>query len=200
MPTLQTIPRDVQRDEPWANGAGTTTVVLREPDDDHWHIRVSVARVEHDGPFSELAGIRRTLVPLDAAMTLRWPDGRELRAPRFGVLRFDGAPAPTGVLPKGSTRDFNLMLRGDARGEVLARTLVDAMLLATEPGAASTAPPGPAVRWLVWLASGHATLRIEAGAKLALNPGDAALVTPGGTPGRTLLEGAGEIVLAKLYA
>lgn len=190
MPTLQAIPRDAQRDERWANGAGTTTVILREPDDARWNIRVSVAKVEHDGPFSELAGARRTLVPLDAPMSLRFADGRELHAPRFGMLRFDGSPAPMGILPDGATRDFNLMLRGGARGEALARTLVDTMLLAPEPD----------LRWLVYLDSGHATLRIEAGAKLVLNPYAAALVIPDGTSACTLLEGAGEIVLVKLYA
>lgn len=190
MPTLQTIPCDAQRHERWANGAGTTRVILREPDGAHWNIRVSVAKVEHDGPFSELAGARRTLVPLDAPMTLRWTDGREQHASRFSMLRFDGAPPPTCMLPEGATRDFNLMLRGNTRGEVLARPLVDAMLLAAEPG----------LRWLVWLASGHATLRIEAGAKHILNPHDAALVIPDDNTGRALLEGAGEIVLVKLYA
>ena len=201
MPTLQAIPRAAQRDEPWANGAGTTTVVWREPDAADWRVRVSVARVDHDGPFSELADTHRTLVPLDAPMTLRWADGHELHAPRFGTLRFVGAPAPTGILPAGSTRDFNLMLRADARGEVLARTLVDAMLLAQEPGAGSErALLVQPLRWLVYLDSGRATLRIEGGAELTLNPRDAALVIPDGTAARVLLEGAGEIVLVKLYA
>lgn len=200
MPVLQAIPRATQRDEPWANGAGTTTVVLREPDTAHWNVRVSVARVEHDGPFSELPGTRRTLVPLDAPMTLRLADGRELHAPRFGTLRFAGSPASAGILPDGATRDFNLMLRGDARGDVLARTLVDAMLLAPEPAGEPGAGPGQALRWLVYLDSGRATLRVEGGAELALNPCDAALVIPDGTAARVLLEGAGEIVLVKLYA
>lgn len=189
MPSVQAIPRDVQRDEPWANGAGVTTVVLREPDDADWRMRVSVARVEQEGPFSELPGTRRTLIPLDAPMVLRFPGGRELAGVRFHALRFDGSPAPAGVLPEGATRDFNLMLRGDARGEALPRTLADAMFLPGEPG----------VRWLVYLDSGHATLRAGDGNDVTLNPHDAALVMPGGTPERTLIEGAGEIVLVKLY-
>lgn len=200
MPTLRAIPRDTQHAEPWANGAGTTTVVLREPDGAHWNVRVSIAKVERDGPFSELPGTRRTLVPLDAPMTLRMADGRELHAPRFGTLRFAGSPAPMGILPEGPTRDFNLMLRGDAHGEVLARTLVDALWLAPEPGPGSGTLPGPALRWLVYLDSGRATLRIGSGAKLELNPYDAALVIPDGTAERVLLEGAGEVVLVKLYA
>ena len=194
MPSVQVIPRAVQRDEPWANGAGITRVILREPDGADWRIRISVAKVEHDGPFSELPDTRRTLVPLDAPMTLRFPDGRTLRASRFEPLHFNGAPAPAGLLPEGPTRDFNLMLRGDARGEALPRTLVDSMLLPAEAG----------VRWLVWLDSGRASLRMGADEPLALNPHDAALVNMlinrDGTPERTLIEGAGEIVLVKLYA
>ena len=190
MPTVQAIPRGVQRDEPWVNGAGITTVILREPDDADWRIRVSIAKVEQEGPFSELRDTRRTLVPLDAPMTLRFPDGNERGAARFEVLQFDGSPAPVGLLPEGATRDLNLMLRGDTRGEVLARTLVDALLL----------PTGPGIRWLVYLDSGRATLRIGDGNGVALNPHDAALVIPDGTTERALIEGAGEIVLVKLYA
>ncbi len=187
---LQAIPRDAQRDEPWANGAGSTTVILREPDDADWRIRVSVACVEREGPFSELRGTRRTLVPLDAPMTLRFPDGSERSAARFGTLRFDGTPAPFGLLPGGPTRDFNLMLRGEARGEVHPRTLVDSMVLPSEAG----------VRWLMYLDSGRAALRAGNGRGTELNPHDAALVIPGGGEPGALIEGAGEIVLVKLYA
>jgi environmental stress-induced protein Ves len=190
MPALQTIPRVAQLDETWANGAGTTTVILREPDHADWILRISVAQVDLDGPFSDLPGTHRTLVPLDAPITLRFPDGRELSSARFGTLSFDGSPAPTGVLPEGPTRDFNLMLRGGTRGEVLPRTLVDAMVL----------PPEPGVRWLVYLDSGHATLRAGAGAEVTLNPRDAALVRADDHAARTMIEGAGEIVLVKLYA
>ncbi|HEX7368674.1 MAG TPA: HutD family protein [Rhodanobacteraceae bacterium] len=190
MPILQAIPRAAQRNEPWANGAGTTTLILREPDAAQWRIRISVATVASEGPFSELPGTRRTLVPLDAPMTLRFPDGRVQAAERFGTLQFDGAPAPTGLLPEGPTRDFNLMLRGDARGEVLAHTLLDRIPLAHEDH----------LRWLVYLHSGHATLDAGAGERLALNPQDAALVISNRAPEPALLEGAAEIILVKLYA
>jgi environmental stress-induced protein Ves len=190
MPRLQPIPVDVQREEPWANGTGSTTVVLREPDDATWTVRISIARVEHDGPFSEMPGTRRTLIPLDAPMTLRFPDGHELMGARFRAMHFDGAPAPIGVLPEGPTRDFNLMLRGTAGGEVLPRTLLDAMVLLIETGA----------RWLVYLHAGRARVLADADTNIALNPGDAALVSSGSTISPVRIEGAGEIVLVKLYA
>lgn len=190
MTSLRAIPRNAQREEPWANGAGSTTVILREPDDADWTIRMSVARVEHDGPFSDLPGTRRVLVPLDGPMTLRFPDGRELTGARFQALQFSGAPAPVGILPEGPTRDFNLMLRGRARGEVLPRTLVDTMVVPSEPG----------LRWLVYLDAGRATVHVGADTRLALNPHDAALVTPGGAMGPVRVDGAGEMVLVRLYA
>jgi len=190
MSSLQAIPRNVQREEAWANGVGSTTVVLREPDDANWTLRVSVANVEQDGPFSELPGTRRTLVPLDGPMTLRFPDGRQLAGARFQALRFDGSPAPLGVLPDGPTRDFNLMLREGARGEALPRTLVDSMIL----------PAEPRLRWLVYLHSGRVQVHAGAGESLALNPCDAVLVIPSDTIEPARIEGAGEIVLVKLYA
>lgn len=189
MPALRAIPRSAQRDEAWANGAGTTTVILREPDAAQWHVRISIARVEREGPFSELPDTRRILVPLDAPMTLCFHDGRELAAARFGTLQFDGSPAPLGLLPDGPTRDFNLMLRGNAHGEVLPRTLVDSMMLSSRSDA----------RWFTYLDSGSAAIHAGPDARLVLNPGDAALILPDDTaPAR--IEGAGEIVLVRLYA
>lgn len=190
MSTLRATRPTARRRVPWANGGGMTEVLLREPDDDGWQIRISIARVERDGPFSELQDTHRMLVPLDAPMTLRFADGRELPGARFEVLRFDGAPAPFGVLPEGPTRDFNLMLRHDARGEMLARTLVDSMVLLREPG----------VHWLIYINRGRAALSAEA-ASLALESDDAGWIdfTGESCPSRVVIEGAGELVLVKLY-
>jgi environmental stress-induced protein Ves len=189
MPSLIAIPRSKQRDEPWANGAGSTTVILREPDSAEWRVRVSVARVDHPGPFSELPQTRRELVPLDAAMTLRFPDGHALHAARMHAVQFAGSPAPCGVLPEGPTRDFNLMLRGDARGTAIARTLAGSMLL----------PPEPGSRWLVYLDNGRATVSATDAPVLDLAAGDAVLVIQlAGSHAH--IEGAGEIALVKLYA
>lgn len=188
--SVSALPATSRRVEPWANGAGSTTLILRRPDDSGWRVRISIAQVDRDGPFSELPATQRLLVPLDAPMELRFADGRVQRADRMGVLRFHGTPAPFGILPEGPTRDFNLMLRDGLRGELFARTLVDSMVL----------PPDPGASWLVYLHRGGAAL-CAGGARLELVPDDAALLEfPTGAGERAVIEGAGELVLVKMYA
>jgi hypothetical protein len=188
-PALRSLPAHSRRIEPWANGLGQTALLLREPDDADWRVRISIASVDRDGPFSALPHTQRLLAPLDAPMELRFPDGRVQRAKRFEVLRFDGDPAPFGVLPEGPTRDFNLMLRQGARGDLFARTLVDSLVLLPEAG----------VRWLVYVNRGRARLACRE-ISLMLDVDDAALIQfPDEDAQRAVIEGGGEIVLAKLY-
>ena len=47
------------RIEPWKNGRGTTSVVLRIPDDESYRVRISVAEVIESGPFSTFPGYTR---------------------------------------------------------------------------------------------------------------------------------------------
>lgn len=189
MPTFTPIPVARQREEAWANGGGTTRVVLREPDGADWRLRISVARVAADGPFSELPATRRTLVPLDAPIELRFVDGRTQRAERMQALRFDGSPAPSGHLPAGPTRDFNLMLRGDAQGELAVSTLAGTRML----------PAADA--WLLYLHSGRAVVQAGADSGCTLGPGDAVRVAAGAEPSVPIaIAGTGEILLVKLYA
>jgi environmental stress-induced protein Ves len=187
---LHPLPASCRQIEHWTNGLGRTVLLLREPDDAEWRVRVSIANVEQDGPFSGLPHTRRLLVPLDASMELRFPDGRVERTERFGVLRFEGDPAPFGVLPEGPTRDFNLMLRQGARGELFARTLVDSIVLLPERG----------VRWLLYVNRGEARVGFE-DSSLSLAADEAALLEFQETAlVRATIEGGGEMVLAKLWA
>jgi environmental stress-induced protein Ves len=187
---LTPIPLAAQREEPWANGAGITRVVLRRPDSDAWRVRVSVARVAAEGPFSELSDTRRVLVPLDAPMVLRFADGDARAVPRLHPVRFAGAPAPTGQLPAGPTRDFNLMLRDGARGEVFARRRSGATVL----------PATADANWLVYLDSGRVTAHAGTAPACTLTAGDAVRVVMAAEPPRITLEGSGQILLVKLYA
>lgn len=98
--------------QPWANHGGVTRELLRWPAAGEWWLRVSVAEVERDGPFSALPGIQRWFsVVAGAGVVLVLPEGRRLLAPGAPPLRFDGALAPACELVDGPTQDLNLMLR-----------------------------------------------------------------------------------------
>lgn len=114
---MTTTPRTVRRrDVPpqrWRNGGGTTRELLAMPPGDAWHVRVSVADVEADGPFSVFPGVERWFAVVDGSGVLLDVDGAVHRlAPGSRALRFDGGAVTACRLIDGATRDLNLMLRG----------------------------------------------------------------------------------------
>ena len=101
---------------PWKNGGGETIEIAVHPaaaglDDFDW--RVSMARVEVDGPFSQFAGIDRTLAILEGeGMTLEI-DGRSpvtltVGSPPFS---FPADVATAASLIGGPITDLNVMSR-----------------------------------------------------------------------------------------
>jgi uncharacterized protein len=97
---------------PWLNGGGITRELLAWPHPLDWTARLSVAEVEHDGPFSHLAGVRRWFAVVSGAgVRLRIGDAIHELTTRSEPLEFDGAAHADCKLLAGPTRDFNLMLR-----------------------------------------------------------------------------------------
>lgn len=116
--------------EPWRNGGGTTQTLLAWPAADSsgspadWALRISVARIERDGPFSAYPGIARHFAVLaGAGVELAW-EGRvaQLDA-RSEPVAFDGAEAPACRLVHGATDDLNLMARADAGRSQMQRAM-----------------------------------------------------------------------------
>jgi environmental stress-induced protein Ves len=111
--------------QPWRNGGGVTHELLAwapvratdaHPDGNtqqaDWAVRVSVADITQDGPFSAFPGIDRCFTVLQGAgvvLTLRGTDMH--LTPDSEPLAFDGADAPGCRLISGATRDLNLMVR-----------------------------------------------------------------------------------------
>jgi environmental stress-induced protein Ves len=141
---LRPLPPPLLRDEPWANGAGTTTVLAAWPDALDWRWRISIARIAAPCRFSAYPGAQRQLAPLDGPL----------------LLRFAGTPPPRAELPGGPTRAFNLMTR-DCPATLLARPLVGTMLL----------PAAPC--WLLHQLAGSAKLQQDAHS-LELRAGESA--------------------------
>lgn len=96
----------------WKNGGGLTRELLAWPSAADWRVRLSVADITADGPFSAFEGVQRWFAVLEGDGVRLSVDGvaTELRAgsPAFG---FAGAASTGCKLLGGPTRDFNLMLR-----------------------------------------------------------------------------------------
>ncbi len=120
---IRLLPLQDARPRPWANGGGTTRELLAWPtaSGTPWQVRVSVATIDRDGPFSLLPGVRRWFAVLSGSgVILTWPE-RECRlAPGDDPVEFDGADAPDCRLTGGATQDLNLMVR---EGEAAMRAV-----------------------------------------------------------------------------
>lgn len=99
--------------QPWRNGGGQTRELLAWPTVDDWRLRISVADIEADGPFSVFDGVTRWMtVVTGAGVRLRFGDREHRLALGDSPLRFDGDEAPQCQLIAGAARDLNLMARG----------------------------------------------------------------------------------------
>lgn len=97
--------------QPWRNGGGLTHELVSQPAGD-WRWRVSVARIDRDGPFSHFLGVQRHFAVLRGAGVELDIDGARHTVHAGGpTLAFDGGQACHARLIAGPTLDFNLMSR-----------------------------------------------------------------------------------------
>jgi len=123
---------------PWKNGGGTTTEIAVHPDGaglDAFEWRVSMARVESDGPFSSFPDIDRNLTLLDGDGIMLAVQGRvpvELLATSAPI----GFPADASTVARllgGPITDLNVMVRrGHFSSEVHRISLTEATDFATD--------------------------------------------------------------------
>ena len=110
------------RPQPWRNGGGSTRELLAWPPAGDWQLRLSVADINADGPFSVFDGVQRWFVVLQGAGVALTIDGQpRLQRPADAPLHFDGAARTDCRLLGGPTRDLNLMLRQRPGGLQQAR-------------------------------------------------------------------------------
>jgi environmental stress-induced protein Ves len=99
--------------QPWRNGGGKTRELLVRPDGQAWRIRISVADVDADAPFSSFPGVQRWFAVLEGAGVELTIDGRPVQATgQTAPIHFPGTATVTCRLLDGPTLDLNLMLRG----------------------------------------------------------------------------------------
>lgn len=100
---------------PWKNGGGTTTELFRLPDpnSEDFFLRLSVADVHQDGPFSSFPGIDRTLLILNGEGCVL-NDSVKLK-PGTSPYVFKGEDEIYCKLISGGFKDFNVMIKRDWR-------------------------------------------------------------------------------------
>lgn len=95
---------------PWRNGGGVTRELLAWPGPAEWQVRLSVAEVGADGPFSAFTGIERWFAVLEGEGVALTVDGTAHRLDTTSApLCFDGGTPVDCRLLAGPTLDFNLM-------------------------------------------------------------------------------------------
>ena len=113
MHSSSTVRTDDATPQPWRNGGGTTRELLARPAGDAWRVRVSVADVVADGPFSAFPHVSRWFAVIDGEGVVLEVDGVEHRCAKGDEpVAFAGDAATRSRLIDGPTRDLNLMLRG----------------------------------------------------------------------------------------
>jgi environmental stress-induced protein Ves len=113
---LRIIRAESCRTTPWKNGGGSTTEIVAEPpgsslEDFDW--RISTARVAADGPFSEFAGIDRTLAVINGkGLMLTIGGNAPIRLERGSdPIGFAGDIPTSARLTAGEIADLNVMTR-----------------------------------------------------------------------------------------
>jgi uncharacterized protein len=113
MPASSTVRLVDVAPQPWRNGGGETRALLVRPRGDRWQVRVSVADVDVNGPFSRFPGVERWFAVLEGAgVVLTIGDKEHPLGPEDDALSFRGDAVVRCRLVDGPTRDLNLMLSG----------------------------------------------------------------------------------------
>jgi len=163
----------------WRNGGGRTRELLVWPSPADWQLRVSVADIEADGPFSAFPGVQRWFAVIEGAgVLLEFADGERRVVPGDAPLSFDGAAAPQCHLIAGPTRDLNLMLAHGAGGAMeIARQglawapaaarcgLLAALAGTVSAGEAAWSVPARTLLWFDEAPAGALTFRADAAAQ-----------------------------------
>lgn len=121
---ITTVLRERAEPQRWRNGGGVTRELLAWPDANDWSLRVSVAEIEADGPFSAYPGVERWFAVVDGTGVVLGGIGTRLSLTGDSEpIRFDGDREPHCTLLAGPTRDLNLMARKQAGAGSMLRVL-----------------------------------------------------------------------------
>ena len=93
-------------DQPWRNGGGITRELLAWPPGSDWQLRLSVADIQADGPFSVFEGVQRWFVVLQGeGVALQVAGQPHCLTPSSAPLCFSGDVSTSCHLLDGPTRE-----------------------------------------------------------------------------------------------
>lgn len=169
--------------QPWKNGGGTTRVIAADPADAGYSAalgwRVSLPRIDTDGPFSPLAGLDRQWLLLEGAGVVLDSDEFSKRIERaLEPVAFSGDWAMRARLVDGPVIGLSVLTRRGRVGAIVRIVELDA----TTP---LDAAPGETLLVLVAsgavkMATGGVNGSLERYDALRLEPREAASLTPAG--------------------
>lgn len=98
----------------WRNGGGQTRELMVWPQGESaWQMRISLADIESDGPFSPFEDVERWFAVVEGAgVRLRFEKEEKVMTSPSAPLCFEGGAPPDCELINEPTRDLNLMIRG----------------------------------------------------------------------------------------
>ncbi|AWB34030.1 HutD/Ves family protein [Orrella marina] len=99
---------------PWANGFGLTQEVMTWPQRDDWVIRVSIAHIAQNAPYSVLPGTERWHTILKGKLALTIDQSSVTLDAKSEPFSFDGGVSCTCKLIEGPALALNTMTRGAA--------------------------------------------------------------------------------------
>ena len=157
------------RTTPWKNGGGSTTEIVADPPGsslDNFDWRISMARIAADGPFSEFAGIDRTLaVVMGTGLILTIGSNATMKLDRdCDPVCFAGDVPTSARLTAGEITDLNVMTRRSRFSHRLRRI-----------GRSASCEIGEEIAVVLSL-NGSTTLASDRG-HTTLNHGDAAILS-----------------------
>lgn len=139
------------RPQPWKNGRGVTSEVLRVPDREDYEVRVSVAEVTAPGPFSTFPGYRRATTLLGGGPIALVIDGVVRPLARGVLVDFAGEAACEAREVAAPAHLLNVLVRPGVRVGIGATAAADiAFDLATHATRVFDAP-APVAGDVVWI-------------------------------------------------
>lgn len=188
---MRLIHQEKYRRQPWKNGLGETIEIAVSPpgasvDDFDW--RVSMAKVDADGPFSTFPEIDRTLTVLEGR-------GIDLMVAGFDPVRIETAPhsfpgdaQSAATLIDGPIIDLNVMTR---RGKLAHRVALRSLTAAWELIARS-----PVV--LIYCKSGGIQVEDDIAPPVEMRAGDTLLIEARPMDYRLNPQGEAAIILVEI--